>query len=269
MWNRTKKSPPKLYLKRVSIASHGTCLLVTRRLGWERSTNRTKKWFGYCIGSLRRTSWSRTINQVYPEAHVHTNSWSYPLKDFPVILPKSDYDRFISNKELVIAKYEKLKMDVATIRKNMALEMEKARTLFQNQFIKQILPVIDDFYRAMRFTVSLPEKKKLKQSLLESIRSNSMMILDKILVVTGLELVLPSIDSPFDAMKATAISTRFIRDKPASIVVDVLKPGYALNGILLKPAEVVVSARPPERNQQRPDLEPSTKKSRLRWIFHK
>jgi len=160
-------------------------------------------------------------------------------------------------------------MDVATIRKNMALEMEKARTLFQNQFIKQILPVIDDFYRAMRFTVSLPEKKKLKQSLLESIRSNSMMILDKILVVTGLELVLPSIDSPFDAMKATAISTRFIRDKPASIVVDVLKPGYALNGILLKPAEVVVSARPPERNQQRPDLEPSTKKSRLRWIFHK
>jgi molecular chaperone GrpE (heat shock protein) len=192
----------------------------------------------------------------------------HPVKDYHVILPDRVYERLSNDRELFAAKYEKLKTDVSTFRKNLALQEEKSRLIFQNKFLQKIIPVIDDLFRATRYTVD-PHNNQDMNGINESIKANLSLILERLLGSTGLTMVLPAIDSQFDEKTETVLDSYYYQDKAANLIVDIVKPGYIFNDVLLQPAEIIITSQDPSSKKPAFAMQPPEKHSRWALLFHK
>jgi molecular chaperone GrpE len=123
-------------------------------------------------------------------------------------------------------------------RKRARRELEEERRYAALPLLRELLPVLDDIYRA----IEAGEKSPQAAGLLDGVK----------LVAQGLEAVLAKHDCkriealghPFDPAIHEAISQQPSADHPPGTVVLVAKEGYVLHDRVVRAAQVIVSTLP-------------------------
>ena len=123
-------------------------------------------------------------------------------------------------------------------RRRAARDTENARKFALEKFAGELLPVIDNFERALD---DATEDSAVHEGL-----DLSMKLLFGVLEKTGIEVVNP-IGEPFDPRFHEAIATVDKPDAQPGSVTEVVQKGYVLNGRLLRAAMVLVAKRNPDK----------------------
>jgi molecular chaperone GrpE len=106
----------------------------------------------------------------------------------------------------------------------------------RRKLLARVLQVLDSLERAAAFRQAGTPPEQLVDGLLATVKQfNSLLEAEGVrpIEVTG---------KPFDPKLSEAVGTRTERDKPANTVVDEARKGYTIDGELLRPAQVIVSA---------------------------
>lgn len=119
-------------------------------------------------------------------------------------------------------------------RRRTARDAENARKFALTQFAGELLPVIDNFERALEVAAA--------DSAVHEGLDLSMKLLSGVLEKAGIEVVDP-IGEPFDPTYHEAMATVDNPDAEPGSVTEVVQKGYVLNGRLLRAARVLVAKR--------------------------
>lgn len=114
-------------------------------------------------------------------------------------------------------------------------EMESAIQFAQESLVRDLLPVLDDFERALGAM-----EGKVDASIRDGISLVAERLL-RILTSQGLEAIRPA-GAPFDPTVHEAVAQRAAGGAEEGTVLDLVEPGYRFRGRLLRPAKVVVAA---------------------------
>ena len=123
-------------------------------------------------------------------------------------------------------------------RRRAARDTENARKFALEKFAGELLPVIDNFERALD---AAAEDSDVREGL-----DLSMKLLFGVLKKAGIEVVNP-IGEPFDPRFHEAIATVDKPDAQPGSVTEVVQKGYVLNGRLLRAAMALVAKRNPDK----------------------
>jgi len=115
-------------------------------------------------------------------------------------------------------------------KKRMAKEEEQRSDLYKAEVIRKILPVIDEFEIAIG---TLNDQDSSKKGI-ELIYTNLMDALKSV----GLKVV--DSDGNYDPYKHEILMAKESNEKPGKII-EVVRKGYMLNNILIRPASVIVA----------------------------
>ena len=125
--------------------------------------------------------------------------------------------------------------DFDNFRKRMAAEREEIIAFANETFITALLPIIDNFERAL---------KKENQGSLEELTKGIALIkrqLEDTFEKLGVK-VIESVGQPFDPILHHAIMTRE-SDNPENTVIEEMQKGYTMHGKVIRPAMVIISKR--------------------------
>ncbi|MFP3215006.1 MAG: nucleotide exchange factor GrpE [Candidatus Micrarchaeota archaeon] len=141
-------------------------------------------------------------------------------------------EKLVSEKEYLELKDRLLRLaaEFDNYKKRTAKENENAKLLGKAELMRKLLPTLDEFELAL--SVSSKENKEIKG--FEMIFSN---LLDA-LKSEGLEVI--ETNGKYDPYKHEIILTKE-SDKEEGSILEVVRKGYMLNGILLRPATVIVA----------------------------
>ena len=141
-------------------------------------------------------------------------------------------DKLVSEKEYLELKDRLLRLaaEFDNYKKRAAKENENAKLLGKAELMRKLLPTLDEFELAL--SVSSKENKEIKG--FEMIFSN---LLDA-LKSEGLEVI--EANGRYDPYKHEIILAKE-SDKEEGSILEVVRKGYMLNGILLRPATVIVA----------------------------
>jgi molecular chaperone GrpE len=114
-------------------------------------------------------------------------------------------------------------------------EMESSVQFAQESLVRDLLPVLDDFERAL-----LAMEGKVDASIGGGLALVAERLL-RILASQGLEAIRPS-GEPFDPTVHEAVAQRPSAEAREGTVLDLVEPGYRYRGRLLRPAKVVVAS---------------------------
>jgi molecular chaperone GrpE len=129
---------------------------------------------------------------------------------------------------------QRTRADFENYRKRVAKESAEAMARGKADFAKQLLPVVDNLERALAAAEAEPGSlAKGVQLVLDELRGK--------LSDAGVESYDP-LGERFDPETCEALSTRAQEGTDAGQVLETLEKGYRLNGQVLRPARVVVSA---------------------------
>ena len=122
-------------------------------------------------------------------------------------------------------------------------EVSRARVHGKVELIRQIIPVLDEFELAI---ISLQVTKRAKDGTnvfkgIEMVYANLKESLSK----SGLSEI--RTDGTFDPMSHEAIMTKSDESESGKII-EVVKKGYTFEGVLVRPASVIISSGEPKEN---------------------
>jgi molecular chaperone GrpE len=129
--------------------------------------------------------------------------------------------------------------DFENYRKRMAAEVQAAALRGKVEVARGVVPVLDDLERALQAAGLDPEgdaDDPLAHGVLLVFRN-----LRETLSRSGVEVVDPK-GEKFDPNFAEALSTVQVEGTEAGVVVEVMQKGYRFEGLLIRPAMVVVAA---------------------------
>ena len=133
---------------------------------------------------------------------------------------------------LVLA--QRAQADFENYRKRAAKEMAAASSRAKAALARELLPVVDNLERAV---ASASEDDAGLEQGVRLVHSDLVSALER----TGVESFAPAGEA-FDPKLHEALSTRPEPDVEAGVVIDVVEKGYRLDGTVLRPARVIVSA---------------------------
>jgi molecular chaperone GrpE len=155
-------------------------------------------------------------------------------KDLGVLLADAEAKR---DEYLDIAR--RAQADFENYRKRMAAEVQAAALRGKVEVARGVVPVLDDLERALQAAGLDPEgdsEDGLAHGVLLVFRN-----LRETLSRSGVEVVDPK-GEKFDPNFAEALSTVQVEGTEAGVVVEVMQKGYRFEGLLIRPAMVVVAA---------------------------
>ena len=135
------------------------------------------------------------------------------------------------------AAYLRVAAELDNFRKRMSRELESTRQYAIERFAAEILPVADSLGLGLD-AATTADLATLTEGHRATLRQ-----LQKAFADAGITEIDP-IGKPFDPQLHEAMTTQQSDDKPPDTVLLVAQKGYLLNGRLLRPARVVVSAAP-------------------------
>lgn len=160
-----------------------------------------------------------------------------------ITLNKADYDAQQQRlRELESMKEQLLRSaaDFENAKKRLTRERDEFAKFSQESILKDLLPVLDNFDRALTHADSLGEsEKKLIKSVLTGIQMVQKQM-QEILKNHGLAKV-ESLGKSFDPHKHEAVGT-VDSDRPADEVVEECEAGYLLHDRLVRAAKVKISS---------------------------
>ncbi|MCC5877145.1 MAG: nucleotide exchange factor GrpE [Candidatus Sumerlaeia bacterium] len=168
---------------------------------------------------------------------------------------KQSEDRFdVAKKTVEDSRVQVLRArsDMESQRKRIQREREELKELAGEEFMRQMLPIIDNMAIALRSCSGETEPSKLTQGLLMIQRE-----LSSTMENFGLKPI-DAVGQPFDPRFHDAASTARIPEKPDGIVLEQLRPGYLYKTKILRPTMVVVNKlhdTPVTRSSENPATE--------------
>jgi molecular chaperone GrpE len=123
-------------------------------------------------------------------------------------------------------------------RKRAAREREEYTRYANEALLREILPVLDNFDRALQAARGEPAAAAVTAGV-ELIQRELLRVLEKFGVTS-----FTSVGQPFDPEQHEAIARVPAQDCPEGTVVDETARGYLLNGRVLRPAMVAVASNP-------------------------
>jgi molecular chaperone GrpE len=129
--------------------------------------------------------------------------------------------------------------DFVNYRRRIGQEQTETRTAAQCELLSRLLPILDDFGRALRATPPDLTTQPWAQGLF--------LIARRLTTVLD-QLGVRQLGTPgelFDPRWHEAITTEARADVPEGTILQVLQPGYALGERMIRPAQVVVASAPP------------------------
>ena len=116
-------------------------------------------------------------------------------------------------------------------------EMRAAKDFANEKLLTALLPVLDSFDRALAADAA---EDSQAQSMFEGMLLTRDMFM-KVLVEFGVQLISPEIGEIFDPQSHEAVSVQAVADTESQTIVQVLQPGYRLNGRVVRAAMVIVA----------------------------
>ncbi len=144
-------------------------------------------------------------------------------------------------KKDLLGKLQRVTADFANYQKRMARNAEEARQWAKAEMIKSILPAIDDFEQALEAGKTAQDV----QSLLEGFK----LVHEHLLGMLGKEQVeaIATEGEKFDpAVHEAVLQKESAGHEPGTVIAE-LRKGYTMNGRTLRPARVIVSKSPSEK----------------------
>lgn len=133
-------------------------------------------------------------------------------------------------------RYKRLQADFENFKRRTAQEKTQLATFIKGDIVKDFLPVLDNFERALGAEVSTPEMKAFLDGFV-MIQQTLMAMLSK----HGLA-VIEAEGQPFDPNYHQAVMRVSDSDAADDTVLEVLQTGYTVDGRTLRPAMVKVAS---------------------------
>jgi molecular chaperone GrpE len=128
--------------------------------------------------------------------------------------------------------------DFVNYRRRMSQEQAEVRIAAQSALLSQLLPVLDDFGRALGAAPAELATHPWVQGLLLVARR-----LTTLLDQLGVHQI-GTPGEPFDPRSHEAITTETRADVPEGTILQIIQPGYVLGERVVRPAQVVVARAP-------------------------
>lgn len=132
-------------------------------------------------------------------------------------------------------RYLRLRADFENIRRRNQLDLQAAEKYRAQSLLTELLPVIDNFERALQVEVTSEDAKNLYKGI--------EMVYNALIEATkkeGLESI-PALGEPFDPMVHQAVMQEADSEKESGIVLKELQKGYKLKDRVLRPSMVSVN----------------------------
>ena len=131
-------------------------------------------------------------------------------------------------------RYKRALADLDNYRKRSAREVERRVEEGRDALLREWLEAVDTVERATRMDPDGPLGQGMR-ALLDQIEA--------LLARRGVQRI-GEAGEPFDPERHDAVEVRMTTDAPENTVVDVIRAGYAVDGRVLRPAQVAVARRP-------------------------
>jgi molecular chaperone GrpE len=131
-------------------------------------------------------------------------------------------------------RYKRALADLDNYRKRSAREVERRVEEARDALLREWLEAVDTVERAARMDPDGPLGQGMR-ALLDQIEA--------LLARRGVQRI-GEAGEPFDPERHDAVEVRVTTDAPENTVVDVIRAGYAVDGRVLRPAQVAVARRP-------------------------
>lgn len=131
-------------------------------------------------------------------------------------------------------RYLRLTADFDNYRKRLAQEIERRAAAQKHEFIRELLPVIDNLERALAVNASA-SPEQLRQGVQMTLQQ-----LHQLLRQHGVEPE-ESLGRPFDPHRHEAVAARRDPRRPDHAVLEVYQRGYRQGDAVFRPAKVVVN----------------------------
>jgi molecular chaperone GrpE len=128
--------------------------------------------------------------------------------------------------------------DLDNVRKRAQRDIEAANRYGLEKFAAELLPVRDSLELAVQNAENATDIRSLKQG-----QEATLQLLAKALEKLGIVTINP-VGEPFDPARHEAMMAQPSNTAEPNSVLQVVQPGYELNGRLLRPARVIVSKAP-------------------------
>ncbi len=128
--------------------------------------------------------------------------------------------------------------DLDNVRKRAQRDIEAANRYGLEKFAQELLPVRDSLELAVQNAEKASDIRSLKQG-----QDATLQLLVKALEKLGIVTINP-VGEPFDPSRHEAMLAQPSNTAEPNSVLQVVQPGYELNGRLLRPARVIVSKAP-------------------------
>jgi molecular chaperone GrpE len=128
--------------------------------------------------------------------------------------------------------------DLDNVRKRAQRDIESANRYGLEKFAAELLPVRDSLELAVQNAEKATDVRSLKQG-----QEATLQLLAKALEKIGIVTINP-VGEPFDPARHEAMMAQPSNTAEPNSVLQVIQPGYELNGRLLRPARVIVSKAP-------------------------
>jgi len=149
-----------------------------------------------------------------------------------------------SEKNDLMRRLQRSQADLDNYRKRARRDLEETKTQAAESFIRSLLPVLDNFERAME----AGENAANPHAVVEGVKLVYQQFLD-ILKARGIEQI-EAKDQPFDPSIHEAVQQQPTDEfQPGTCIIELAR-GYRMNDHLLRPARVVVSVAPKEEEGQ-------------------
>jgi len=127
--------------------------------------------------------------------------------------------------------------ELDNVRKRATRDIEAANRYGLEKFAAELLPVKDTLELAVH-NASRADATSLREG-----QEATLQLLNRALERLGVTPINPQ-GQPFDPARHEAMMARESKEAPANSVLEVVQPGYELNGRLLRPARVIVARAP-------------------------
>jgi molecular chaperone GrpE len=131
-------------------------------------------------------------------------------------------------------RYKRALADLDNYRKRSAREVERRVEEARDALLREWLEAVDTVERAARMDPDGPLGQGMR-ALLDQIEA--------LLARRGVQRI-GEAGEPFDPERHDAVEVRVTTDAPENAVVEVIRAGYAVDGRVLRPAQVAVARRP-------------------------
>ena len=136
------------------------------------------------------------------------------------------------------AQYLRAVADLDNIRKRAQKDIEAANRYGLEKFAQELLPVRDSLELAVQTAEKAADVRSLKQG-----QEATLQLLVKALEKLGIVTINP-VGEPFDPSRHEAMLAQPSNTAEPNSVLQVVQPGYEINGRLLRPARVIVAKAP-------------------------